>query len=402
MIRKLFPIWFVIMMFIEPLYLVICYQLGIEREGSLYKAFLASCFCVSLFFYLACSSKAEKKADGLLFFGLTVFGMIYYMTSVFYGYSNFYHTGHFLRWGVQCIPAVLVGLIAARYKESFRINYFIPLIVIVLTPFIAAASLRGGHELGQYKDETSGLNYQLISYFMAVLFGSTAYYLFFAEKKVKFLIVNLIMYACLAMQGLICAMSGGRGGFVLICVLISVLLYFAIKKNQISKKKIILIISLSIIVFLILANVFSLWDSGGFQRVINPLAQQTGRKDDWQEVLGYFWQSPVWGNGLGSDFYTWGFYSHNILVDFLAETGIIGFIILCTAFFKIEMHVFKQALVNNLYIFFCVFALYGLVMNMFSGYWISAYPNWLVLGLAWGGYVSKNRNINTKSNLKTK
>lgn len=396
MMRRLFPLWFVIMMFIEPIFLVICYQFGFEREGSLFKAFLASCFGVSLIFYLACSSKAEKKVDGTLFIGLIMFGIIYYMTSLFYGYPNIYHTGHLLRWGAQCIPSVLMGLIAARDKDSYRINYFIPLIVIILTPFIAAASLRGDRELGQYVDETSGLNYQMISYFMAVLFGTTAYYLFFAEKKIRFRIVDIIMYACLAMQGLICAMSGGRGGFVLLCILISVLLYIALKKNQISKRNIILLVSFSIIVFLILANAFNLWDSGGFQRVINPLAQQTGRKDDWQEVLEYFWQSPIWGNGLGSDFYTWGFYSHNMIVDFLAETGIIGCFILCTVFFKMEKHVYKQALSNNLYIFFCVFALYGLIMNMFSGYWVSFYPNWLILGLACGDYIKKR--ISTTEN----
>ena len=76
MMRRLFPLWFVIMMFIEPIFLVICYQFGFEREGSLFKAFLASCFGVSLIFYLACSSKAEKRVDGTLFIGLIMFGII--------------------------------------------------------------------------------------------------------------------------------------------------------------------------------------------------------------------------------------------------------------------------------------------------------------------------------------
>ncbi len=325
MIRRLFPLWFVIMMFIEPLFLVMCYQFGIEREGSLYKAFLASAFCISVVFYVECLNQRAKRVDGVLFLGLFAFGLIYYMTSLFYGYIDTFYIGHFLRWGAQCISAVLVGLVISRYKDSYKINYCIPLIVVVLTPFIASASLRGGHELGQYVDEDSGLNYQVISYSMAVLFGTTAYYLFFAKRKFKSKIVNLLMCICLAMQGLICAMSGGRGGFVLLCVIIAALLYCAFKKNQISKTKILFAIFAAILVFLFLANYFNLWDSGGFQRVINPLSQQTGRKDDWQEVMEYFWRSPIIGNGLGSDFYTWGFYSHNILVDFWLKLVLLVF-----------------------------------------------------------------------------
>ncbi len=68
----------------------------------------------------------------------------------------------------------------------------------------------------------------------------------------------------------------------------------------------------------------------------------------------------------------------------MAETGIIGFCLFSIIFYKMEKHIYKKAFVDNLYIFFLVFALYGLVLNMFSAYWISTYPNWLILGIFWG------------------
>ena len=382
--KNLFPLWFIIIVFAQPLFLVTCYQLGIAPEGVTFKIYLGGSAIISLLFYSLCTNKKVKSIDNKLLFVYIIFGMLYYFTSVKYGYANMFHTGHLLRWGAQCVPATLMGLTISRYKNPEKINIYIPFAVIILTPFIASASLRGGHDVGQYVDEASGLNYQVISYYMAILFGTTSYYLFFATEKIKSKLLNYLMYANLIIQVGICAMSGGRGGFILLCIEIIYLIYMAFKKRQISRNKIILMLITSISAFLILASWLNLWSSSGFQRVINPLGQQTGRKDDWEEVITYFLDSPFWGNGFGSDFYTWGFYSHNIIVDFLAEGGAIGCLILITIFYKVEKHIFKSAFKDNLNIFFAIFALYGLILNMFSGYWISTYPNWLIFGITWG------------------
>lgn len=384
MIDKLFPLWFVIIVFIEPFFLVTSYYLGTGLDGAIFKAYLGGSAIISLLFYYKLTNRTIKSIDNKLLLIFIIFGMLYYLTSVVYGYENNFHTGHFLRWGAQCVPATLMGLTISRYRCSEKVNTYIPYIVVILTPFIATASLRGAHDEGQYVDESSGLTYQAISYYMAILFGTTAYYLFFASTKIKSRLLDIILYANLIIQAAICAMSGGRGGFILLCIEIPFLLYIAFKKRQISKNKIILMSIISISIFVSLANWLNLWDSGGFQRVINPFSQQVGRKDDWEEVIVYFWESPLFGNGLGSNFYTWGFYSHNIFVDFLAECGIVGFIILTTIFFKVEKNILQSVYNNNINVFFAIFAIYGLVYNMFSGYWVSSYPNWLVLGIVWG------------------
>ena len=87
---------------------------------------------------------------------------------------------------------------------------------------------------------------------------------------------------------------------------------------------------------------------------------------------------------LGSDFMTWGFYSHNIFVDFLAETGIIGFVLFVTLFIWIVKTLLKQCFIDEYYIFIMCIGLYGLVMVLFSGYWISMYQIWMLMGVAYG------------------
>lgn len=392
MIQKIFPLWFIIVMFAQPLFVAICSQIGLEQDPKVFKLYLGGMAFVSCFFYCQHLNKRYWNYDCKILFFLGLFGILYYYTSLLYEYSNALHLGHFLRWGVQCIPSTLMGIVISRYTNKELINYYIPIIVGILTPIIGSVSLSGDLDQAQFVDEESGLNYQVIAYYMALLFGSTAYYIFIAKEKYKIKIIDYFMYICLAIQGIVCARSGGRGGFILLCVLIIYILYIITLKKIFSKAKITKLLIGCSIIFMYLAEKLQLWESAGFQRAINPLEQQTGRKDDWELVLNYFYDSPVWGNGLGSNFYTWGFYSHNIIVDFLAETGIIGTFIFIYIFYKMNTKIYRQALKDNVYVFFMIFAFYGLIFNAFSGYWISTYPNWLILGIYWNSlYLRPNQ-----------
>lgn len=381
--QKLFPYWFLLYLFIEPLFLVMCYFLDIERDGTLYKIYVGSIAFLNVVMFYFCNK--NKRIDYvLLFLSLIIFALAYYGTSLYYGEPNKYYTGHFLRWGASCVPSVLMGITFVYYEDKSKICKLIPIYVILLIPFIAHASLKGAREFGQFTDEDSGLNYQLISYYSALLFSVSCYYLFVFKDRVIYKIVEIVMYVMTGVSLLICVISGGRGGFVLLCVYLLYYIYMIYREQYLSRSKLIFYILVSLVLFLSIANYFDFWNFAGYKRVVNPLDQQTGRLDDWQEVLVYFYKSPVFGNGLGSDFYTWGFYSHNIFVDFLAETGVLGFCLLCGLFIWTEGKIYKQTLEDQFYIFPMLFAIYGLIMNLFSGYWISAWNNWFAFGIAYG------------------
>lgn len=381
--QKLFPAIFILFAFIDPIFPIFTFFLGVERDGIIFKLYL-SCMALVMvltsYFYIR-----DKKIDNItLLLIISVFGTLYCMTSLFYGMPNKLYFGQFLRWSVSCVPAVLMGIALSCYKERDKIIHYLPVAIILFVPVIAFILLKGARQLGQFVDEQSGLNYQLISYYMAQYFAISCYYLFIATSVHRFKIVNLLMFVMMVTAGIICMISGGRGGFILLCVYIMFLLHIIYKNGTISKQDLFILVTSSVLLVCILFYYFDLSNYAGFKRVIHPLAQNTGRKDDWIETLRYFLDSPIYGNGLGSDFYTWGFYSHNIIVDFLAETGIIGLCFFCYVFYWMTKSIYQQIQSNDFYVYIMIIVLYGLIMNCFSGYWISTWQNWFAFGVAFG------------------
>lgn len=388
--QKIFPLIFTFCVFVDPIFPLATYFFGIARDGVLYKLYLGTMALIMVLTYYFCNR--GKRIDYItLFIYLLLFGFLYYATSLYYGIPNKYYTGHFLRWGASCVPALLMGVTISFYREREKIISYLPVAIITFVPVIAFISLKGARKFGQFVDEQSGLSYQLISYYMAQFFAISCYYLFISSDKRQFKILNWVMFVMMAIAGVICVISGGRGGFVLLCVYIVFLLHIINRNGTISKSNLFVLIFVSAILFVVLADYFDLWNYAGFKRVIHPMAQNTGRKDDWMEVLGYFFSSPLYGNGLGSDYYTWGFYSHNIIVDFLAETGLIGLVFFCGVFYWMEKSIYKQIKSNDFYVFIMIITLYGLVMNCFSGYWISTWQNWFAFGVAFGLRCQKNQ-----------
>lgn len=379
--QRIFPFLFIFFLFMDPMFMGLCSMTGIQNDGMVLRVYLSVVFSISLLSYWKIKGNVGFQRDVNLFIILSIFGGLYLLTTQFYGLVSGLFLGHFLRWGAQCVPAVLMGVAFVNYEEKEKIYKYIPLAVLFLTPFIALVSMTNNADSAQYVDEDSGLNYQMVAYNMALLFCTTAFYQFFCTNKNESKVLSISMYAMMSIQGVVCTMSGGRGGFVLLVVYIIYLIYMFLKKDLFSVSQLLVLISCCAIVFVLIANYVNLWDSAGFQRTIHPMAQNVGRVDHWREVLDIFYSSPFIGNGLGSNFYTWGFYSHNMFLDFLSETGIIGFVFFMIVFYKMETLIITLARNSDVIFFISIFALFGLVMNCFSGYWISDYYHWLILGI---------------------
>ena len=383
MIQKLFPLVFILFIFCYLVYLTTCNFLGVSPFGRIYRIYVGTvgiiCMVTS---YFALRSKDINLLPLLL--SLLGFAIVFFATTIFYSKINPLYYSHMLRWGASCIPAVFLGLSFVYFEDKKRIIQYLPLLLLIITPFVAFASLRGAKLYGQYKDEESGLNYQVISYYMAYFFSLSAYYLFISKDRISSKWLSLVLYVTLATEGIVCSVSGGRGGFVLLIISNLFFVYMIYKVGNINKGWFSTIIVTSCLLFVAIATYFDLWSYKGFYRVTHPFAQQVGRTNDWQEVLTYFHQSPIIGNGLGSDFMTWGFYSHNIFVDFLAETGVVGFILFTSIIIWIVKTIVKQCFIDEYYVFIMCVGLYGLVMDLFSGYWISTYQIWMLMGVAYG------------------
>lgn len=384
---KLFQLFFCVFILWEQSLSAYLSFTGGVMDGVLMRLTLVGISCVSWIFYLMYKGRSRREVLMLLI--LFLFGLSFYYTRFFYPlipHDAFkLYNGQILRWGADCVSACLIGMTLTKLKSFDYIHKSLPLVCLAITPFMAIATLTMGSSEGQLQTDV-GANYQTIAYSMAVLFCVSFYYTFiYTSEDKKNTVIRLIMLLAMLLQAVCCAMSGGRGGLVLLVVYIVYMGYFMIKNNIVSTKQLFFIIFISFVSFLFVATYLGLWESSGFTRSSNGV-HDDDRLELWSWYIPYIYNSPFIGHGIGGDYFTLGFYSHNIFVDWLIETGIIGTIILCIIFYNCYKNLYKLSKLNQVFIVVMIFFIYAVVHNMFSGYWITSNIHWLVFGIV----MSKN------------
>lgn len=390
---KLFQIFFCIYIFWEAALMSVLGQRGLSLEGSTMRWVLVVIAGISWLFYLSYSPKNRCESKVVIL--LAIFGALYCMTQLFYSDRNNYegYIGQFLRWGADCVSATIIGMTLMKLKNYDLIHKILPWECLALTPFVALSTIRLGAEQAMMHLD-GGFNYQSVTYALAVLFCFSLYYSFIYKGKKQNLIVKIVMLLAMLIQSACCAMAGGRGGLVLLVVYIVYMGIFLIRNKMVSKPKLFFFALVSIIGFFIVANQMGVWESAGFARSSNAV-----NDDDrwllWKEFWVYITKNPIIGYGLGGDYFTWGFYSHNLIVDLLLEAGLIGTIIILTIFLKTYKGLKELTNYNQVFIIIMILFIRGGVMNMFSGYWISTSSNWLAFGVAYtsANYYSSHPSI---------
>ena len=177
-----------------------------------------------------------------------------------------------------------------------------------------------------------------------------------------------------------CFMSGGRGGVVLLGIELVMFFYMLNYTGVLSKTKIFFGIFIACIGFIYIADYINLWDSDGFNRVSANIGTDDVRKELQNRSWSIFTDSMYMGKGVGSIWMNLGIYSHNIILDLLAEVGIVGCFIVCNMIFKI----FKRLMILSKYNRGCFLILLmflkGFILTLFSGYWLNCYQIWLGVG----------------------
>lgn len=379
---KLFQLFFCFFIFWNTIISAYLNMTGETLDGGIMRVTLMFIAVLSWIFYLSYHNNSSKEKT-LLFF-IFIFGMLFYSTRFFYynvnpKFFNLYN-GQILRWGADCVSASLIGMTLTKLKSYSLVHKILPWECLALTPFMAIAVLTMGHIEGQLHMD-SGMNYQTIAYAMAVLFCFSFYYAFiYRNNHQGGVLIRLIMIGAMLVQSVCCAMAGGRGGLILLIVYVFYMTYYMLKSKVISKSKLMLVLIIATLGFILVANYFSLWTSSGFARSSNGI-NNDDRFALWVEYLPYIEQHPLFGNGLGSDYFTWGFYSHNIFVDWLVETGVVGVILLSLVFIQTYKRLFALTNINQIFVVIMILFIYGAVMNMFSGYWITTNVHWLAFGI---------------------
>lgn len=376
---KLFGIFLSIYLFWEPIVYCTLGARGGELNGSIMRLSLVAIFSVSWFLYF-CYKKT--KADKRMFGYLVLVGVLYLITGFFfddkYGMSSTYN-GYFLRWGADCISACVLGLLFTKVSDYKYLHFSLPIVTCALTPLMLK-ELIASQIFATVMESDSGFNYQNIAYHFAVMYAISAYYLFINQnlRQSRF---RLVLFAFLLVQGVACAMSGGRGGFVLLLVYTLYILYLMLKRGIISKKRLLLIMSFGAVCFMFIADKLGLFDSVGFSRA-KELSLDEARQDLYKNTLSWILTNPITGFGLGSVWFTTGFYNHNIFLDLLVETGLIGLIIMIRVLRTTYNRILKLTRFNDAYYIILFVFIYGCVMNLVTGYWIATYSHWMAFGCA--------------------
>lgn len=363
-----------------------------------YKYFVAlvnvMCMIISLLWY----AYFRKVPRTLLLIVLTeiIILILYIITGLRCGINNIYISEGEV-YIAQVIPVTLTASLAVSNVKiydamKYLISFFgfLFTLVALFSSFFPTSSTSGG-----FAATNSGLNYQTISYMAAYGTG--------------FLILNIIIkgdmpyfkrfvhYIAILGNLMSILLAGGNGGLVLWVVESAFYLVVVIKINNFDKDKMLSLtigILLAVIVMLMIIDYAanSNLPTSGFKRVVKAIVNRdtNGRSELYKYAFESFLGSPLIGHSFGSVFFEVGHYSHNLFLDTMVETGIIGLMMEISFFIIIAKKCFAMIAENFENVVLILFFLHGFVVAMFSGYYLLHLP--FIWSVCFVIFYPKNKN----------
>lgn len=365
-------------------------SLNINIDSFYYKVILFISLFTILYFIVRII--IYKKINKKVFYLLIIIAII----SFSYYLSPFSPTklaeNNFLFFMMWSIPASLCGIMAAKSSKYtidkfFKVIFFvfsICIINIILIPYIMG-NLPSYINFGL-------LNYQNVSYISAFIVGIGLY--FITESNTKFKIVYLI-FICLLLP--VIFIAAGRGGAVLLILYILLTTVNIIVKKSIPLvNKIIIIGIVAIGSLTFITTAISLDDTGRTFSYITAdgldLNNTSGREDVYKADINTIKNSPIIGYGLFNYYHLVNNIPHNIIMEILLISGVIGLsisIVICYFLFKKYIKNFEENSPDRLigYIF-----LYPITMLMFSSNFLIVSELWFVIFYVLAKY-KERRNV---------
>lgn len=340
--------------------------------------------------------RVNGRVLNVLLFLLAIVSL-YMLTQLFHDETNSKYRSSLLLILAESIPAAYVGTRLARSSPiaMLKIDRLLPFFVIPISIALGIVGIRYASESMLISEDESGLGYQSASYFMSYSYAYCAYYVFFSPLRNTKIhrFFRVIMLPDMFFCALMCLVSGGRGAFAFI-ILVSIYILFTLRKSMKGHigYYILIIISVSV-AFLLLAFYFDIWNSAGWNRVSEHLTYDTERERLYRLAFQAFEESPIVGQGMGSIWYTVGFYSHNIVMDLLAETGIIGTTIFLSLLLKTSLGLYRLIRYQKTAILLFVIFLGALLKNSFSGYYLGAFKLFMMCSFVYVMTSSLPKNL---------
>jgi O-antigen ligase len=227
----------------------------------------------------------------------------------------------------------------------------------------------------------------LLSYSGALILGLTLSRLFWGETSMK----QFIWYGVIFLFGLIPFFLGASRGSV-VALLLPFMIISLVKFSRKIRVKTLFILGLFTMVTIFLAAYVG---TGVFTRVLRILhdIQYGGasvvRLEIWSAAIDQFLSSPIFGSSIGMEKY---FYPHNIFIEVLMSTGLIGFLpfaLLIIYSFHKSFLIIKH---RPEFIWITVLFWQGFILQLFSGALYTAVFFWSGLGLITGIDIKNRTN----------
>ena len=374
----LFFILFFLFVFFDEIFFFILILTGTSAEGGMktYEVVPIAGITYAMMVYDMLNGHVSKRAWHVMFILLAIV-LLYLLTPLFHDGANAKYRSSLLLILAESIPAAYIGtrLAYSRPGEMLKIDKILPFFVISISIALGMVGVRYAREPMLIREDESGLGYQSLSYFMSYCYAYCAYYVFFSPLKNTKIhrFFRIVMLPDMLFCALMCLISGGRGAFVFI-IMISIYILYTLRKSM--KRHIgyyILIIIGVSVAFLSAAYYFDIWNSAGMNRVVEHLTDDTERERLYRLAFQAFEKSPIVGQGMGSIWYTVGYYSHNIVMDLLAETGIIGTTFFLSLLLKTFLGLYRLMRYQKIAVLLSIIFLGALLNNAFSGYYLGAF-----------------------------
>lgn len=315
--------------------------------------------------------------------GLLAIIILYLITGTRYSIPSHEYQAQLLSFGSFSVSACYLGMKLSNIKFFKEINKLLPVILCILAFFIGMRVNMYVEEDTIIRNDETGLGYQSASYFLSFIYSYCIYYLLFSKNSTTSLyqkFVNCLVVFTMFYSAIYSIYGGGRGSFIFIVFISTFLLFFLLKEHKEDRFKLFLSVIVFFTVFLILASHLNLWESAGFNRVYDSLFDDEVRTQLQINALEVFKASPFFGKGLGSIWWTVGYYSHNMVIDLLAESGIIGTALILYIILHMLIKLYRYSKSYSECMFILIIFLGALVESMFSGYWYSMHKLFLAYG----------------------
>ena len=214
----------------------------------------------------------------------------------------------------------------------------------------------------------------------------------------RFGLWGFIRLAAIFLGILVAVRTGSRGQVIAAVLVIIPMLFF---KEKMSSPKSILATSIVGLAVFILVNLAIEYQEGGgrFEKDL-AIHDMAGRFGVWADMLAAWFSSPnpfriFIGLGSSSSYYVIGGYPHNVLVEILTETGVVGFslyLAMLIWLFVMTMRRLKQESItiderNTIYLASSIF-LYFLLLTFKQGNMMTSYA-FFMSGMVLAGLVGR-------------